>query len=168
MNEKIKNLWQRVKPYILPYSVAIAIPLTVGIISAALTGDSFSIYGELKAPPLAPPAILFPIIWTLLYILMGISSAIVFTNREKNPDVAKIGLKYYVISLLLNLSWSIVFFNLQAAFFALIILITLLVLIIKTVIEYHKVSTLAAYLQIPYVLWVIFAGYLNGAIWILN
>ena len=168
MNEKIKNLWQRIKPYILPYSVAIASALTVGIISAALTRDNIPLYGELKTPPLSPPAILFPIIRTLLYILMGISAAIVYTNREKNPQAAKRGLFYYGISLLLNLSWSIVFFNLQAAFFALIILITLLVLIIKTIIQYHKVSPLAAYLQIPYVLWVAFAGYLNAAIWILN
>lgn len=168
MNDKIKNTWQKIKPYFLPYSVAIAIPLTIGIISAALTRDNIGLYGELKTPPLSPTAILFPIIWTLLYILMGISSAIIYINRDKNADASKRGLKYYGLSLLLNLSWSIVFFNLQAAFFALIVLILLLFLIIRTIIEYHKASPLAAYLQIPYVLWVAFAGYLNAAIWIIN
>lgn len=168
MREKLINLWNRIKPYILPYSVAIAIPLTVGIASAALTKDSMDVYGELNTPPLAPPGAIFPIVWTVLFILMGISSAMIYVDKEKNPDVAKKGLTYYAISLALNFAWSIVFFNFQAAFFALLVLCVLLYTIVRTILEYRKLKPIAAYLQIPYLLWVIFAGYLNAGIWILN
>lgn len=168
MREKIKNLWNIVKPYILPYSVAIAIPLTVGIISAALTKDSMDIYEKFNTPQLSPPAILFPIVWTLLYILMGVSSAMIYMDREKNPDAAKKGLIWYSASLVLNFSWSIIFFNLEAAFAALLVLAVLLYTIIRTIIEYRRVKPIAAYLQIPYALWVAFAGYLNAGIWLLN
>ncbi len=165
---KIKDLWDKIKPYILPYSIAIAIPLTVGIASAALTKDSMDVYGELNAPPLAPPAFLFPIVWSVLFILMGISSAMIFTKKERNPEAAKRGLIYYAVSLVLNFTWSIVFFNLQASFFALLVLIALLYCIVRTILEYRKVWPAAAYLQIPYALWVGFAGYLNAGIWLLN
>ena len=165
---KIKQLWSKIKPYILPYSIAIAIPLTVGIASAALTKDSMEVYSRLNSPPLSPPSWLFPIVWTILFVLMGISSAMIFTNRDKNPEEAKKGLTYYAVSLVLNFSWSIIFFNLQAAFFALIILIALLYCIIKTILEYRKIWNIPAYLQIPYALWVLFAGYLNAGIWLLN
>ena len=168
MFEKLKNLWTKIKPYILPYSIAIAIPLTVGIASAALTKDNMKIYSQLNAPPLAPPAFLFPIVWTLLYILMGVSSAMIYTRRERNPDAAKKGLIYYAISLALNFSWSIVFFNLQAAFFALLILLVMLYCIVRTILEYRKVFPAAAYLQIPYLIWSIFATYLSISIYILN
>lgn len=159
---------EKIKPYILPFSVAIAIPLTVGTLSAALTKDSMDVYSMLKTPPLSPPSIVFPIVWTILFILMGISSALVYVNRENNPDAAKRGLIYYAISLVLNFLWSIVFFHLEAAFFALIILAMLLYFIIQSILQYYKVSPLAAYLQIPYMLWVAFAGYLNAGIWLLN
>lgn len=165
---KISKLFKRIKPYILPYSIAIAIPLAVGIASAALTKDNMNVYSKLNTPPLSPPAFLFPLVWTILYILMGVSSAMIYTNRDRNPDAAKQGLIYYAISLVLNFSWSIIFFNLQAAFFALIVLIALLYTIIKTILEYRKVWKAAAYLQIPYAIWVAFAGYLNAGIWLLN
>ena len=165
---KIKDLWDKINPYILPYSIAIAIPLTVGIASAALTKDSMDVYGELNAPPLAPPAFLFPIVWSVLFILMGISSAMIFTKKERNPEAAKRELIYYAVSLVLNFTWSIVFFNLQAAFFGLLVLIALLYCIVRTILEYRKVWPAAAYLQIPYALWVGFAGYLNAGIWLLN
>lgn len=168
MREKITELWNKIKPYILPYAVAIALPLTVGTVAAALTRDSMDIYEVLITPPLSPPSILSPIVWTLLYILMGISSAMIYTNRKRNPDAAKKGLIWYGASLVLNFSWSIVFFNLQASFFALLVLIALLYTVIRTVLEYRKVKPVAAYLQIPYVLWVAFAGYLNAGIWLLN
>lgn len=168
MREKLKDLWHRIKPYILPYSIAIAIPVTVGLISAALTKDNMNIYGELNTPPLSPPGAIFPIVWTILYVLMGVSSAMIYVERGKNPTSAKKGLIYYAISLALNFSWSIVFFNLQAAFFALLILIAMLYTIIRTILEYRKVKPIAAYLQIPYVVWVLFAGYLNAGIWFLN
>lgn len=168
MREKIIEIWKKIKPYILPYSLAIAIPLTIGITSAAMTRESMDIYETLNTPPLAPPPILFPIIWSVLFILMGISSAVIFTKPQRNPDAAKKGLIWYGVSLVLNLSWSIIFFNLQAAFFALLVLIILLYTIIRTILDYRKVWPIPAYLQIPYALWVIFAGYLNAGIWLLN
>lgn len=166
--KKAKQLWDKIKPLILPYSIAIAIPLTVGIASAALTKDSMKVYSTLNSPPLAPPSFLFPIVWTVLFVLMGISSAMVYTKRDSNPDAAKKGLIYYALSLVANFSWSIVFFNLQAAFFALLVLLVLLFLIVTTIIRYRKVCPVAAYLQIPYAVWVLFAGYLNAGIWLLN
>lgn len=161
-------MWTKIKPYILPYSVAIAIPLTVGILSAALTKDGMNIYGVLNTPPLSPPAIIFPIVWTILYTLMGISSGLIYTNRDNNPEDTKRGLIYYGASLMLNFAWSIIFFNLQAAFLALICLIALFCLILYTIFYYYKVNRTAAYLQIPYAIWVAFAGYLNAGIWLLN
>lgn len=168
MFNKIKDFWKKIKPYLLPYTVAIAIPMTVGIISAALTKDSMKVYEELNSPPLSPPSFIFPIVWTLLFILMGISSAMIYVDREKNPEAAKKGLVWYGVSLIINFSWSIIFFNMQAAFFALLVLIVLLYSIICTIIEYRKIQPIAAYLQIPYALWVVFAGYLNAGIWLLN
>ena len=168
MSKKIVELWKKIKPYILPYAVAIAIPMTVGLISAALTKDNMNVYDKLTTPPLSPPGILFPIVWTILYILMGVSSAMVYMDKEKNPESAKKGLIWYGASLIFNFSWSIIFFNMQAAFFALLVLIALLYTIIRTILEYRKVNPTAAYLQIPYAIWVAFAGYLNVGIWLLN
>ena len=168
MINKIKSLWKMAKPYILPYAVAIAIPMTVGILSAALTRENMDVYEKLNTPPLSPPGILFPIVWTILYILMGVSSGMVYLEVSPDISVAKKAFTYYGVSLILNFSWSIIFFNLQASLLALAVLIALLYCIIKTIIEYRKIKPLAAYLQIPYAIWVAFAGYLNAGIWLLN
>ena len=153
---------------IATYAVAIAIPLAVGLASALLTRGDMDIYQELTKPPLAPPAWLFPIVWSALFILMGISSAMIYIDRKKNMESAKKGLIYYCISLAINFSWSIIFFNLQAAFFALLVLIALIYTVIVTILEYRKVKPIAAYLQLPYLIWILFAAYLNAGIWILN
>ena len=168
MKEKLKDLWAKIKPNILPYAVAIAIPLTVGTISALLTKDSMGVYGELNSPPLAPPGWLFPIVWTVLFVLMGVSSAMIYLHLQRNPQDAKRGLIFYAASLAVNFSWSIVFFNLQAAFLALIVLALLIYLIIMTVFNYRKVWPIAAFLQLPYLIWTLFAFYLNAGIWLLN
>ena len=168
MLKKYKELWKIIKPYIYHYAVALAIPLTVGVISAAVTRQSMDVYKTLNTPPLAPPPMLFPIVWTILFILMGISSAMVYLNRYLGQETVKKGLIYYGVSLGLNFLWSVVFFNLGSALLAFVILLGLLYTIIRTIIEYYKVSHIAAYLQIPYALWVIFAGYINLGIWILN
>ena len=165
---KFKEFINKIKPYIPTYIVAIAIPLIVGILSALITKDNMDIYSELNTPPLAPPSWLFPIAWTLLYILMGISSAMVFLDRDKDFDSARCGLRYYAVSLVLNFGWSIIFFNARAFLFAFVWLLVLLFTIVKTIFCYRKVNPAAAYLQIPYALWVAFAGYLNAGIWLLN
>ena len=161
-------MWKKIKPYLPSYIVAIAIPLAVGLAAAALTRDSMDIYDQLSVPPLAPPAPVFPIVWSVLYILMGVSSAGIYSSRELNPEAAKRGLTYYGESLIFNFAWSIIFFKFSAALAALACLVVLFYLIVRTILEYRKVKPWCAYLQIPYAVWVAFAGYLNAGIWLLN
>jgi len=99
---------------------------------------------------------------------MGISCAIVCKNREKDRKNADTGIAAYAASLAFNFVWSILFFNMRLFLFSFIWLCVLLLLIILTIIYYKRVSPLAAYLQIPYAVWVAFAGYLNIGIWFLN
>ena len=159
---------EKLKRALPTYLVAVAIPLLVGTAAALLTRGNMDIYSEIAKPPLAPPGVLFPIVWTVLYVLMGISSAIVYRERAYKPDEAARGLSTYIMSLIFNFFWSIFFFNMGAYLISFIWLLILLALIIRTIIEYWRVSPLAAILQIPYALWVTFAGYLNLAIWLLN
>ncbi|MBE6607465.1 MAG: tryptophan-rich sensory protein [Ruminococcaceae bacterium] len=158
------SLWSKIKPYLISILTALA----VGALAAFLTRDSMQIYGEIKVPPLAPPSILFPIVWTVLYVLMGISAALVYTNREINPKSADKALVIYAFNLILNFAWSIIFFRFRAFFAAFICLMALLITIIKMISSFYKINKLSAYLQIPYLLWVAFAGYLNFGIWFLN
>ena len=157
-----------IKQKIRTYSIAIAIPLAVGLLSALITMGDMQIYGEIEAPPLAPPSILFPIVWTVLYILMGVSSGMIWLRREETLQDATRGLAYYAISLIFNFLWSILFFRFRLFLFSFFWLLALLYLIIRTMLSYERVYSLAAYLQIPYLFWVSFAGYLNFAIWFLN
>ncbi|MBQ8321724.1 MAG: tryptophan-rich sensory protein [Clostridia bacterium] len=161
-------MWEKIKPYIKTYVVAIAIPLTVGILSALFTKDNMDIYEEIIVPDIAPPSWLFPIVWTILYVLMGISSGLVYSNREREPEAARTGLTTYAVSLVINFAWSIIFFNANAFLLAFIWLILLLYKILRTIYYYYKVDKIAAFLQIPYALWVAFAGYLNFSIWLMN
>ena len=151
-----------------PYIISVLIALFVGGLSAFVTKDSMDIYSQIKTPPLSPPGFIFPIVWGILFFLMGISSALVYTKRNINPPAASLGLKVYAISLIVNFFWSIIFFNFRAYLFSFIWLLLLWVLIILTISYYKKVCSLSAYLQIPYFLWVTFAAYLNLGIFILN
>ncbi len=159
---------KKIKEVLPTYIVAVALPLAVGVVSALLTRENMDIYGELNTPPLSPPSWLFPIAWTILYTLMGISSGMVFLNRGLTTEAADRGLSVYFISLVVNFGWSIIFFNMRSFLFAFIWLLLLVYLIIRTILYYKKVSPLAAYLQIPYLIWVLFAGYLNLGIYLLN
>ena len=115
-------------------------------------------------PALAPPGWVFPVAWTILYILMGIASYLVLTSGKPN-DTA---LTLYGIQLVFNFFWSIIFFNLEMYLFAFIWLVVLWLLIFKTAILFYQISKPAGYLMIPYLLWVAFAGYLNLSIYLLN
>lgn len=157
-------MWEKIKPYI----VSIALSLGVGTLAALLTRDTMNIYEELVRPPLAPPAILFPIVWTALYILMGISAAMIYNHRAEEPAAVRDALTVYGMSLVVNFAWSLIFFRFRAFLIAFLWLLLLLYLIIRTILAYRKISPPAAYLQIPYAVWVTFAGYLNLAIWLLN
>ena len=151
-----------------PYIISIALALGVGALSAFLTRESMNLYEEITRPPLSPPSWLFPVVWTILYILMGIGSATIYTNETAAPIEKESALGTYAASLLANFGWSLIFFNHRAFFFAFLWLLVLLFLIIKMIVQFYKIRPLAAYLQIPYAIWVSFAGYLNFAIWILN
>jgi tryptophan-rich sensory protein len=161
-------MWNKIKPYLLPVGIGIAVSLGVGALAAILTRGSMNIYEALNTPPMSPPSILFPIVWSALYILMGVSAALVWVNRFLSESDALTGLKRFALSLVFNFAWSIIFFNLRSPLAAFVCLVVLLYLIIKTIISYRRVLPIAAYLQIPYAVWVLFAGYLNLGIYFLN
>lgn len=156
------------KQRIIIFLIAIAIPLAIGGISALITKNNMQIYSELKTPPLSPPSWLFPVVWTILYTLMGISSAIVYINRNISVKDSTDGLGFYLLSLAFNFAWSIFFFNFRWFLFSFIWLLILFYLIIRTILSYKHISKKAAKLQIPYAIWVAFALYLNFGIFILN
>ena len=153
---------------IKPYVISIAIALGVGALSSLLTKGNMNLYDYIVKPPLSPPMIVFPIVWSILFILMGISSAMVFVNRENNKEAARSALLTYAFQLAVNFFWSIIFFNMKAYLFAFIWILLLLALILIMIIQFRKVSKTAAYLQIPYLLWVIFAAYLTFMVYFLN
>ena len=157
-------MWKKIKPYV----ISIAIALAVGGLSALLTKNNMEVYDTINRPALAPPMWLFPVVWSILFILMGISSALVWVNRDENREDAFSALRVYGLQLVVNFFWTIIFFNMQAYLFTFIWLILLWVLIIIMIIQFRKISPLAAYLQIPYLLWVTFAGYLTLMIYLLN
>lgn len=153
---------------IKPYIVSILIALGVGGLSALLTRGSMNLYDEIITPALAPPSWVFPVVWTILFILMGISAAMIYTDKSVSESQKISALYTYSLSLIVNFFWSIIFFNFRAFFFAFVWLLLLLLLIISTIIKYESINKTAAYLQIPYLLWVTFAGYLTFSIWYLN
>ncbi len=152
---------------IFSYVIGIAIPLAVGGLSALITKDSMDIYKTIVQPPLAPPGILFPIVWSILYVLMGIGSTLVF-NAEAPKKEKRQALTLYALQLVVNFFWSILFFNERLFLASFVLLLALLGLILAMILRFYKINKAAALLQIPYLLWVTFAGYLNLAIYFLN
>lgn len=148
-------------------AICIAIPLVVGAISALLTKDSMMIFQTVNKPPLSPPGWLFPLVWTILYILMGVASYLVLTS-EGTMEEKSLAISVYFYQLLVNFLWSTWFFNLQWYVFAFFWLILLWVLIFVTLVRFYRLSKPAGYLMVPYLLWVTFAGYLNLGIALLN
>ena len=142
--------------------IYILIPLIVGFIGSFL-GGSTEIYKEINTPPFAPPSFLFPIVWTILYVLMGISSYMI--SKEKDSEKA---LKIYFTQLAVNMLWPLFFFRFRWFLFSSVWLVLLVGLIIYMIFEFKKLNKTAAYLQIPYVLWCSFATILNISIYALN
>lgn len=145
--------------------ISIAISLGVGVLSGLITLGSFNTYSNLQQPALAPPGWLFPVVWTVLYILMGISAYLVYISDNEQKYI---GLAVYGLQLIFNFLWSIIFFNLGHPLFAFVWLVILWILIVAMIISFYKVNPTAGLLQIPYLLWVTFAGYLNLSIYLLN
>ena len=145
--------------------ISIAVSLGVGVLSGLITLGSFNTYSNLQQPALAPPGWLFPVVWTVLYILMGISAYLVYISDNEQKYI---GLAVYGLQLIFNFLWSIIFFNFGHPLFAFVWLVILWILIVAMIISFYKVNPTAGLLQIPYLLWVTFAGYLNLSIYLLN
>lgn len=146
--------------------VNIAIPLGIGALSALISMGNMESFASLNKPPLSPPGWLFPVVWSILYVLMGISSYLI--TESGKPARSKTALAVYGVQLFFNFMWSIIFFNFEAYLFAFIWLLVLLALIIINAILFYRIDRRAGLLFIPYILWVIFAGYLNFGIFLLN
>ena len=137
------------------------------IVGGALVGliiSGYMNYGNMVKPPLSPPSYIFPIVWTILYILMGISYFIATKDKENDKDLNQI----YILQLLVNFFWPIIFFVLKmyfTAFFWIILLLILVIIMIKELLKNNKIS---GCLQIPYFIWLLFATYLNIGIFLLN
>lgn len=144
--------------------ICLAIPLAVGGLSALLTKNSMDTFAAINKPVLSPPGWLFPVVWTILYILMGIASYLVLISEKPHTAAFTV----YGIQLIFNFFWSIIFFDLELYMFAFIWLVILWFLILKTTCMFYQISKPAGYLMLPYLLWVTFAGYLNLSIYLLN
>lgn len=147
--------------------VCIAIPLLTGALAALLSGGGMRTFESLNQPPLSPPGRLFPIVWTILYALMGIASYLVLVSGKNKEEIRK-AILVYVYQLVVNFLWPTFFFNFGWYLFSFFWLILLWGLILLMILRFYKISEKAAYLLIPYLLWVTFAGYLNLAIRWLN
>ena len=145
----------------------LAIPLLIGFIAGFLTRQGTENFAlNVKQPPFAPPAVLFPIVWTFLYALMGFSAYIIENSQQTSQRNRALVL--YYVQLFLNFLWSFIFFNFNNYLAAFIWIVALLILIIATTIEFYKIKPIAGYLMIPYILWVTFAAVLNFSIYLLN
>jgi tryptophan-rich sensory protein len=147
--------------------ICLAIPIFTGLVSSFLTKNYITIYQEIHQPPLAPPGWIFPLVWSILYLLMGISSYLINTSSVPSDQIQKANI-VYGIQLILNFFWPIWFFCFEYFFLSFIWLVILWYFIFLTIQHYLGISKPAAYLMIPYLLWVTFAGYLNLGILFLN
>ena len=152
-------------------ALAIIIPLGGGLVISLLTMDTMKKFGAFNQPPLAPPAWLFPIAWTVLYILMGLASYFIWLRARGDRKLAKCGkiaLVLYGVQLVFNFVWTPLFFSLSWYWFAFGWLLIMWVLILVLMIKSFKISRAAFFMFLPYILWCTFAAYLNCGIAILN
>ncbi len=148
-------------------AIGIAIPLAVGGLSALLTGGGMETFAQVNKPPLSPPGWLFPVVWTILYTLMGIASYLVYTADIDSETKAK-ALSVYGYQLVVNFLWPVFFFSFGWYLFSFFWLLLLWVLVIWNIRLFAEISKPAAYLLVPYLIWLTFAAYLNIGIWYLN
>lgn len=155
------------KPVFKFYLYSVILAEAVGGLSALLSRSGRIRYlATAVQPRFSPPAIVFPIVWGILYALMGISAAMVYLSP--NSSFRRKGLNLYVVQLIFNFFWSLIFFNAMAFLPALIWLMLLWGIVLWMISQFREVNLLAAALQIPYLLWLTFAGYLNDCVWLLN
>ena len=156
------------KIMIIPLIMNIGIPLVIGFLINKIIPNIKEIYEQLNKPFFAPPSYVFPIVWTILYVLMGIAAYKIYILKYDNIDTSSAMFVYY-IQLLLNFFWSIIFFGLRLyglAFIELLILVFFVILTIKRF--YNKGGKTPALFMVPYLLWLIYAGVLNFFVWMLN
>lgn len=147
--------------------ISIAIPLLTGGVAALITMGAMQDFAALNKPPLSPPGYLFPIVWTVLYVLMGVASYIVLES-DVAPDEKKRALGVYLVQLGFNFLWSIIFFTLGAYELAFLWLAVLLALVITATYRFWHIDRVSGILMLPYAVWVSFAAYLNLAISTIN
>lgn len=147
--------------------IAIIIPLAVGGLAALLSQGGMEAFDRVAQPPLSPPGWLFPVVWTILYVLMGIASYLIYVS-EAAPEEKTKALTIYAYQLLVNFLWPIFFFDFRWYLFSFLWLILLWILVYRTMVQFYRISKPAALLLVPYLVWLSFAGYLNAGIWYLN
>ena len=149
------------------YGGWIAVTEAVGALSGLLSRKGMQAYSEnVVQPALAPPMWVFPVVWGILFALMGISAAMIWLSLD--TALRRRGLNLFVAQLIVNFFWSLIFFNLQAFGFAFAWLVVLWILTAWMIWVFYRVKPVAAWLQVPYLLWLTFAGYLSFAVWMLN
>ena len=164
--ERVLIMNKTSKKKITAYTVFILIAEAVGVLSGLITRGGIEAYGALDKPAFTPPAIVFPIVWTVLFALMGIGAARVYLTDPSSERTW--GLGAFFIQLIVNFFWSIFFFNRQAFTFAFVWLLILLALVVIMTWLFSKSDKAAAYLQIPYIVWLIFAAVLNASVAAMN
>lgn len=147
--------------------ISLLISLGGSLVVGKLISGNAKMYENLNRPWFSPPSWVFPVVWTVLYILMGIAAYRIYL-RYKSGEKAKGALLLYGLQLILNFAWSIIFFWFKLYGLAFIELIILLIIIIITTIKFFKFDKIAGWLMVPYIVWVSFAGVLNLFIWMLN
>ena len=146
--------------------IAIIIPEAAGLFSSFVTGNIGSAYNDYTKPPLSPPGIIFPIVWGILYALMGIASYIVY--EEGRGEKRREALTFYGLQLAVNFIWPIIFFRFEAYWVAVVVIFVLLVLVVITALKFKEISNVAFWLLVPYIAWLLFATYLNIGVAVLN
>lgn len=149
------------------FLLCLTLPLVVGGLAALLVQGDTALFEAMKKPPLAPPGWLFPVAWTILYILMGLASYLVLVSDSPRQEI-RMAWKLYIGQLAVNFFWPILFFSFQLYFPAFFWLAFLWILILITLRHFWRLSSHAGLLLLPYLLWVIFAGYLNLGVALLN
>ncbi len=153
-----------------PLIFSLIISLGVGFLSGFLVGNSSEVYMNLVKPALSPPPAVFPVIWTILYILMGVSAYLIYEAdvSKKEKKEKKEALKIYGLQLAMNFLWSFIFFKFNLYLPAFIWLVLLFIVVVLMIKKFNKIDETAAALQVPYALWLVFAGYLNLMIVLFN
>lgn len=146
---------------------AVILPLLVGVLAAFSVKDGFQLYGMLYKPLFSPPAVLFPIVWFILYVLMGVASYLVI-SQDASIQRKKRALKLYGLQLVLNFLWPVLFFGMEMFGLALLCALMLLIAVIVCYVLFAHISNTAGILLVPYIIWLLFAVYLNIGVLLLN